>query len=286
MRYVLSILLASCCLVVPTLHAQTDSGEDVAQLKARIALLEERLARLEARAAGGVEADPERAAGDVEADPRQQVQRVVAVPSSRPGEPSWTEVLSLDGDLRYRHETVNDDAFSVRHRHRIRARANATARLGDNLEAGFGLSTGGTANDSGNQTLDEGFSRKSIGLDLAYFDWRLSDSLAFVGGKMSNPFFRPGSHHLLYDGDLRPEGLALKLTSGAFFVNASAFWAEERGSGPDSMWYGLQGGYRGSPARGVSLATGAGVHELSHARGRAPLFTAFQRSGQSAGRQR
>ena len=268
MRSAHSILVIALSLAVASLHAQAVPQEEVAQLKARIALLEERLARIEASVNGGVEADSE-----------SQVQRQVAIPPPRVEVPSWTQGLGLDGDLRYRHETIDDDAILVRHRHRIRARLNAIATVNENMEAGFGLSTGGIANDSGNQTLDEGFSRKPVGVDLAYFDWRLSESLNLVGGKMANPFFRPGSYHLLYDADLRPEGLALKVTSSAFFANASAFWAEERGAGPDTMWYGLQAGYRGTPASGVSLTAGASLHELSHSQGRSPLFTPLNGQG-------
>ena len=183
--------------------------------------------------------------GEVESDLEVEVRRVVEVAVPPPAARSWTEGLVLDGDLRYRHETINDDAVSVRHRHRMRARANATATLNEDMEVGFGLSTGGIANDSGNQSFDAGFSRKSVGVDRAYFDWSLSDTLTLLGGKMSNPFFRPGGYHLLYDGDIRPEGLALRVSSGTFFANASAFWAEERGSGPDTMWYGLQAGVSG-----------------------------------------
>lgn len=267
MRYVLSILTVSCLFAVPSLRAQTESQEEIAQLMARIALLEERLARVEASVAG-----------DDEEEVEIVVERVVELPPPSAVAPSWTEGLVLDGDMRYRHETINDDAVSVRHRHRMRARANATATLNEDMEVGFGLSTGGIANDSGNQSFDEGFSRKSVGVDRAYFAWALNETLTLAGGKMSNPFFRPGGYHLLYDGDLRPEGLALRVSSGSFFANASAFWAEERGSGPDTMWYGLQAGYRGSPASGVSLTAGASVHELSHAQGRAPVFT--PRNGQ------
>ncbi len=268
MRYVLSIVLFSCCLAATSLSAQTQSQEEIAQLLARIAELEERLARVEASVAGNAEEDRE-----------LEVERAVELPSPAPTAASWTQGLVLDGDLRYRHETINDDLVSVRHRHRIRARANATAMLSENMEVGFGLSTGGIANDSGNQSLDGGFSRKSIGVDLAYFDWALTDRLTLAGGKMSNPYFRPGGYHLLYDGDLRPEGLALKVASGGFFANTAAFWAEERGSGPETIWYGLQMGYRGSPAEGVSLTAGASVHELSHAQGRAPVFTPLNGQG-------
>ncbi|MCZ0951159.1 MAG: putative porin, partial [Rhodospirillaceae bacterium] len=268
MSHVPSILFVCCLLAAPSLRAQTESEEEIAQLRARIVLLEERLARIESSVAGNAGEDVD-AGEDVEIE----VERVVELPPPSAVAPSWTEGLVLDGDLRYRHETINDDAFSVRHRHRMRARANATATLNEDMQVGFGLATGGTANDSANQSFDEGFSRKSVGVDLAFFDWSLSETLTLVGGKMSNPFFRPGGYHLLYDGDIRPEGLALRVSSGTFFANAAAFWAEERGSDPDTMWYGLQAGYSGSPARGVSLTAGASVHELSHAQGRAPVFT-------------
>ena len=273
MRYAPPILLVCCLLAAPSLRAQTESQEEIAQLRARIALLEERLARIEASFSGDAGED-----ADAGEDVGIEGGRVVEIPPPSAVAPSWTEGLVLDGDLRYRHETINDDAVPVRHRHRMRARANATATLNEDMEVGFGLSTGGIANDSGNQSFGEGFSRKPVGVDRAYFDWSLSDTLTLVGGKMSNPFFRPGGHHLLYDGDIRPEGLALRVSSGAFFANASAFWAEERGSDPDTMWYGLQAGYRGSPAPGVSLTAGASLHELSHAQGRAPVFT--PRNGQ------
>ena len=273
MRYVPSILFVCCLLAAPSLRAQTEPEEDIAQLRTRIALLEERLARIESSVSGNAGEDVD--AGE---DVGIEFGRVVELPPPSAVAPSWTEGLVLDGDLRYRHETINDDAVSVRHRHRMRARANATATLNEDMEVGFGLSTGGIANDSGNQSFDDGFSRKSVGVDLAYFDWSLSETLTLVGGKMSNPFFRPGGYHLLYDGDIRPEGLALRVSSGTFFANAAAFWAEERGSDPDTMWYGLQAGYTGSPARGVSLTAGASVHELSHAQGRAPVFT--PRNGQ------
>ena len=262
MRFIRLILACVCVLSPVLLHAETQSQAEVTRLEARIAFLEERLARIEASMAGGAETAAETA-----------IERVVAVPAPRDEAPSWTDSLTLDGDLRYRHETINDDVFSVRHRHRIRARANATATINENMEVGFGLSTGGIANDSGNQSLDEGFSRKSIGVDRAFFDWTLSDNLSLRGGKMSNPFFRPGNYHLLYDNDIRPEGLALRMNSGAFFANASTFWVEERGSGPDSVWYGLQAGFRDTLASGATLTAGASVHELSHAQGRRPVFT-------------
>ena len=144
----------------------------------------------------------------------------------------------------------------------------------------LGFSSGGISNDSGNQTFDDGFYRKPLGIDLAYFDWGLTDSFNLVGGKMFNPFFRPGGHHLIYDSDLRPEGLALRYSSGRFFANSSAFWAEERGSDVDSMLLGLQAGYRGEVGDGIDLTAGASYYETTNTKGFSPLFPTIGQGSQ------
>jgi len=264
MRYILlAVLGAGLIGVSAPLRAQSGTAAEIAALRGQVEELIARLERLEQSTVTAAEST-------VAAAPE------VPIP---PSAPAWTDKVRLSGDFRYRHETVNDDAASVRHRHRIRARANVTADVAENMTARFGLSTGGTANDSGNQTLDSGFSRKAIGLDLAYFDWGLTDELNLVVGKMSNPFLRPAGYHLIYDGDLRTEGLALRYSSGSFFGNASAFWVEERGSDPDSMLFGLQGGYRGTLDNGARLTAGVSYYETTHTQGRAPIFTPLNGQG-------
>ena len=204
---------------------------------------------------------------------------IIAPALSTQAKPKRTPSVRLSADLRYRLDTIDDAALSLRHKHRIRARVSSFANLSESVTTGFGLSTGGHANDSGNQILGEGFSRKPVGLDLAYFDWTISERLNLIGGKMSNPFFRPGSHHLLFDNDLRREGLALKVNTGRFFGNASAFWAEERAENPDSLWWGIQAGYRGEPIAGLALTAGASFHKVTHTQHRSPLFTPFGGQG-------
>ena len=261
MRRILSITMILCCFAVP-LYAQVDQAQEIAELKEQIALLTDRLTQIEQ----SMVVSPE-VRGEVE------MGRITATPSPLSISDSWTKKIRLSGDLRYRHEAVNDEAKSVRNRHRIRARANLTTNLTESLTVGIGLSTGGSANDSGNQTLGSGFSRKPIGIDLAYFDWKVSDTMSLMGGKMSNPFFRPAGYHLIYDSDIRPEGLAFKYNLGTFFGNASAFWVEERPDGPDSVLLGLQAGYRGILNNGASLIVGASYYKTSHTQRYAPIFT-------------
>lgn len=255
-------ILAFCGLSVLSPLALAGFEDEIAQLKARIESLEEQLARIEARFTPSPETVKEVPEG-----------RLTTPSSSTHSHRRQAPEVRVSADLRYRLDSINDAAVSSRHHHRVRARASATTRLTERIAVGFGLSTGGVSNDSGNQTLGDGFSLKPVGLDLAYFDWSVSEQLRLVGGKMVNPFYRPGRHHLLFDDDLRPEGLALSLDSGRFFGNASVYWAEERALGPDSLWLGIQGGFRGPISEGLAYTAAAGFYEITNTQGRLPIFT-------------
>jgi len=262
MRFILSTLFAAGFFFIAPIHAQTNQSQEIIELRAQIVKLSNRLSRIEQGMTGEVTA--------IDVDEDDSVAIVVA---SQPTELEDSDKVRLAGDLRYRHESIDDALYSTRNRHRIRARMSVTTTVAENTNMVFGVSTGPSTNDSGNQTFDEGFSYKPIGVDLAYFNWGVTDKISILGGKMPSPFFRPIGYHLIYDSDIRPEGLAAKYQFGSFFGNASAFWAEERGGDPDSMLFGLQGGYRGSLSNGLELTVGASYFETTHMKGRAPLFT-------------
>lgn len=259
-RAMAALIGAGLMFVTNAVSAQAPTAAEIAELRVQVTALMARLEQLEDQTGSAPPPPPPPLA-------------------PAPVAASWTDDVRFAGDLRYRHESINDDAVSVRHRNRIRARVNVTSEIAQNMTVGFGLSTGGFTNDSGNQTLDEGFSYKDIGVDLAYFDWGITDDLNLIAGKMSNPFFRPVGHHLIYDSDLRPEGVALKYSTGNFFGNASAFFAEERSSGPESMLFGVQGGYRGMLDNGVGYTVGASHYQVTHMQGRVPVFTPMNGQG-------
>lgn len=167
--------------------------------------------------------------------------------------------IALSGDLRYRHETINDDALPNRSRHRIRARFKLGADLGDDLEVGLTIATGADNPVSANQTIGDGFSRKDIGFDRAFFAWDMSDELTLTGGKIANPWFRAGDQPLLFDGDLNPEGIALGYDGDRVFATVAGFWVDERAAQDDAFLYALQGGYRMDLADGgAQLTVGGG----------------------------
>lgn len=151
----------------------------------------------------------------------------------------WASRITAKGDLRYRYEWIEDPTRQgvvaglqgvneeEQSRHRIRARLGFDAKVTDSVTVGLQVATGGDDPRSSNQTLGGANSRKAIGFDLAYFDWRFATWGNLVGGKMKYPFYRPGQS-ILYDGDVNPEGLAMQFNRGMFFGSAWGFWIDER----------------------------------------------------------
>lgn len=165
---------------------------------------------------------------------------------------SWTDHISVKGDVRLRYETVDDDSrhteageHYTRDRARIRARLSGEAKI-EELKVGLGLSTGGEDPVSGNVTLGEGFSKEDFRLDLAYMEYGFfKDSpyeLKLLGGKMKNPLITV-SDDLIWDSDLNPEGIAANATYEndlvTVYVNGEGLWIDERETQNNA--YGLAG---------------------------------------------
>lgn len=252
-KFIAPIVCVVFTLTAPFSQAQSDRDAEIAELKAELQALSARLDALERRDQGSA-------------------QVVEVEPSPAPAPAGLPERIRLSGDLRYRHETINDAAAVERNRHRIRARIGLTADVTDDVTVGLRLSSGGDDPVSGNQTLGDGASRKSIGIDRAFFDWNVTDNLAVSGGKMGNPFFRPGSNFLVFDGDLNPEGLALSYETGSFFGNFAGFAVEERSSADDALMIGGQAGFDGTVGQGVGLVAGVSLYNYRRTRGWTPFY--------------
>jgi Putative porin len=187
---------------------------------------------------------------------------------------SWYDNLKIKGDLRYRHEMIDEEGKNTRNRHRIRARVQVKGKVNDSMDLVVQLASGSSDPVSTNQTLDSGFSTKGINLDLAYFDWHPTDQLKIVGGKMKNPFVNIGKSALIWDTDLNPEGLALTFNAGPesvkFFGNLGGFWVEERSGDDDSLLFGLQAGLNMKIGR-AGLKFGGSFFNYTDAKGFEPF---------------
>ena len=185
---------------------------------------------------------------------------------------SWTDSIVFNGDIRPRFEAIDEEGEEDRKRGRFRLRLGLTAEVNENVTAIVQLASGGDNPVSTNQTFDDGFSRKDIGLDLVYVDWTPNDDLHIYAGKMKNPLFRAGGHALVWDSDLNPEGIALKYEEGIFFGTLAIFAIEERSSSDDSLLLAVQGGVKFDVSEGNSLTAGVGYLDYSETIGNSPFY--------------
>ena len=198
----------------PQTRAQSD---DLASLKAQLEALQAKVEQLEKQQQSAQEA-------------QDRATDAVAQTKANIGE--WVGRFTWKGDLRYRHENVDpEEAKTDQTRHRIRARFGVAAKVNDTVTGNVGLTTtaGGlnlTTNQtdprSANQTLGNGFDRKSVGFDLLYVDWKPINGLSIQLGKMPQPWQNVPSY--FFDNDINPEGGALRFTHGAFFGSVFGTW--------------------------------------------------------------
>lgn len=241
-----AFLLVFCCLTAPGVRA-----DEVDDLKRQLEQQYEQMRQIQNKLI------------ELEAAQKQQGVAVAKLEETGtmtlPETLKWVEKIKLYGDFRYRYEMIDEEGSDNRNRNRIRARLGLTAKINDDIDTGFRLATSelwGDDEDSGdpvstNQTLDDAFSKKSIWLDLAYFNWHPAGipGLNVYGGKMENPFYRVGGNQLIFDSDLTPEGIAVQYTRDfteqtSWFVNAGGFYVDEVKSGADTSLWGAQGGLK------------------------------------------
>lgn len=196
---------------------------------------------------------------------------LLATPSNAQEE-TWVDRIKFKGDVRLRHERIDEEGEEDRARMRFRTRFGLSAKVSDDVNFIFQLATGGDNPTSTNQSFDDGFSTKDIGVDLAYVDWKINDSLSFYGGKMKNPMYKAGGVPLIWDGDLNPEGFVVKYSSGNFFGTVGGFSAEERSSADDSLLYVIQAGMKFPVGDAANVTAGVGYFAYTDTIGNEPFY--------------
>lgn len=184
---------------------------------------------------------------------------------------SWVDRLKWSGDFRLRYEGIDEEGIADRNRARFRTRFGFETKINDDTKVVIRFATGGDNPTSTNQSFDDGFSTKDIGLDRAYVDWAATEELHILAGKMKNPLFIVGGHGLVWDSDLSPEGFALQYKSGIFFGNVVGWIVEERSSADESTLLGAQGGLNFDLDNG-KLTAGASYFDYSETTGMQPFY--------------
>lgn len=108
--------------------------------------------------------------------------------------------FNIGGDLRLRYEGQNNNGdYSGLQLYRTRI--------------GFGFSVNDNANfmlglSSTNQEIDGTIGTTGINLDIATVNYKVNDNLALIGGKNMVSFYQPNGSELMFDDDVRLEGLS------------------------------------------------------------------------------
>ena len=255
----LFFLMSAVILVASPAAFAAVSEADIEELREQLAAVSQRLEELAAENAGLRRAQ-DQAATNI-ADVQTSVAEVREAEATVAAE-DWSDRIRLDGDFRYRYETVDAEGSSTIRRNRIRARANIRADVADNVEVGFGLTTGGDDPVSANQTLGSGGSSKEISLNVAYADWEAVDGLHLIGGKFDNPLLRVGKQALMWDGDWSSEGFALNYKRDWYFVNVlGSFLESDSRKSNESFSWGAQFGATGEIG-GAKITGGLGYYSI------------------------
>jgi len=249
-------LVLILCLSAPLGWA--DARDDtIAALRAQLEAISERLERLEAQQQPTLET-PASPTTTAQATPVQVAGSKVAAANT------LDRSIKYNADFRYRFESFDIQDTPDRHRNRVRARVGIKAPVTETTLLGFGLASGSDDPISSNQSLGDNFSSKQVNIDQAYLRWQpTGQDIDVFAGKFKNPLYRAGGSGLLWDGDLRPEGFALKYARGDMFVNALGTWIDESKSADDVLLLGAQLGLQRSVLSNASLTAGVGYYQYT-----------------------
>ncbi|MBI4398694.1 MAG: putative porin [Candidatus Omnitrophica bacterium] len=144
------------------------------------------------------------------------------------GSNKWLKDLKFGGDLRLRYEgfdftSGNPSETDPRNRFRFRLRYGFEKKFSDEMKIGFAMASGEQTNGtnvdplSTNSTFDNVFNFKNIFIEKAYATYMPNwakigpvEKLEITGGKANNPF-ELGSSELIWDRDVKPEGIYEKV---------------------------------------------------------------------------
>ena len=149
------------------------------------------------------------------------------------GAQKWLKDLKFAGDLRLRYEAFNyasghPSETDDRNRFRYRLRFGFEKKFNDDMKIGFGLASGetGASGSNGlntdptstNTSFDNNFNFKPIFIEKAYGTYTptflakrgVLDKTEISGGKVNNPFEK-GSSDMVWDRDVKPEGIYEKI---------------------------------------------------------------------------
>ena len=228
---------------------------------------------------------PEAVRNEITQQVRQQV--VAQAREERWGDPGampdWVERLRFSGDLRVRLQQDNFSSSNAppavlydeygsgtnyadttnttvdRNRQILRARFGVAAIINDQWTSAIRFTTGNTLGPtSTSSTAGDASGRYGVKIDRAYIKWQPNTDIAFLAGRLPNPYLSSEmmfAEELGFDGAAATAGYSLN-NQVRFIGVAGAYGLKENPLGKDRWMSGLQAGveWRTSPVFGMRVA--------------------------------
>lgn len=279
MRNIITASALGLVMATPVSAQAAVTEQEVAELRQQVQALLGRVQQLESQnaqlAAGAapnarIEQLEARVVEAEATNDRQTDQLAQAVDKDK--KVDWATKIKWKGDLRYRHEMIDEEGRDQRDRQRIRARFGLDAKVSDQLNASLQIATGDPLDPrSTNSTLGDSNQRDQIQLDLAYVDWLAWTDTTVTAGKQKYAWYRPGGS-LFYDGDINPEGVAVKWGARTGpFASGWGLWLSEVSAGADANLFGAQVGW----ATDFGLTVALSYHDYGALQGSSLAFAEY-----------
>lgn len=140
-------------------------------------------------------------------------------PLMKPEEPllSFEDRLHFYGDARLRHQEVQRDDKDNSYEERYRIRFGMTYEISDDLIFEAQVSSGRDDPTSGNVNVKDGISIEQFKIDVLDIEYKF-DNAWLRAGKSKHFFYRPMKTQLIWDNDIRPEGISYGYDNGDRFT--------------------------------------------------------------------
>jgi len=121
---------------------------------------------------------------------------------------SLYDKMHVHGDLRLRHQEVHRDDKDNTYEQRYRMRLGLTYNINDYLSFEGQVASGKDNPTSTNVNMADGIHLDYFKIDILDLKWNMSNVDWLRVGKSKHYFYRPMKTQLIWDNDLRPEGVS------------------------------------------------------------------------------
>ncbi|MCB0413100.1 MAG: putative porin [Bdellovibrionales bacterium] len=129
---------------------------------------------------------------------------------------------SLDGEVRWRSEQIDQENQPLYNQNRLRVKLNYFREVNARTTVKIGLASGTGSATSNFFNLDNAGADKNIYFDVIQATVKYSFGYFYLG-KITQPFYRPSGSDLVWDSDYTPEGLAVSYYRSGLFAHLGEF---------------------------------------------------------------